>query len=351
MRKTVFTLVLAILLVSLTTTVLADGPDGDVVVWGNDYTLAAGQEIKGDLVVLGGNAVLEAKSQVQGSVNVFGGNLTISGNVDGDVNVVGGNVNILSPATIRGQVVAVGGQVTREPGADVRGGEIEGLPNLPNVPRPPSTPRVPNPPQLPRSRTVYPWQHDWLKTVGSVFRSAFSVVLMIVLGVLVVVFIPRHTETVAETMVKKPMESFLAGLAALITGTIGFVIIAVIATLLLITICLAPIGLLLLLPFLVAGIAVLFGWIAAGLLLGTKFLRVLTHREPNQIVAVAVGILGLVLASYIPCVGWALALIVATWGLGAVIYSLFGTRSLLGTPAGSPPSQATTDYDPRMDQE
>jgi len=43
---------------------------------------------------------------------------------------------------------------------------------------------------------------------------------------------------------------------------------------------------------------------------------------------------------------WFLALAVVTWSLGAVLYSLFGTRDEVGAPAV--PRGET--YDPRMDQ-
>jgi hypothetical protein len=120
------------------------------------------------------------------------------------------------------------------------------------------------------------------------------------------------------------------------------------------TICLAPAGLLLLLPSLVAGIAVLFGWIAAGLLIGTKVLRAVRKKEPTPIVAVAVGILLLTLVSNVPCVGWALAIAVLMWSVGAVVQSLFGTRPYNSVPGvantGAVEGSVDSDYDPRMDQ-
>jgi len=334
-------LLAALLLVTLATPVLADGPDGDVVIWGDSYTLESGEKVRGDLVVYGGNVTLEEDSEVAGDVTVFGGNATLSGEVDGDVTVWGGNVHIRSTATVRGKVVSVGGTVKRDKGADVRGGEVEGWPALPvpSLPRPPETPRVPVPPTI---RTQRSWHSEALRRIGNAFRSAFGIGVMVVLGILVVAFLPRHTQTVAETMVKAPLQSLLSGLAGLIGGSLVLLILVVIAAVLIATICLAPVGLALLLPLLVAGVAVLFGWIAAGLLLGVKVLRALLKKEPNQVVAVAVGIVLLSLVSMTPCIGWFLALAVVTWSLGAVIYSLFGTREELDAHGEA--------YDPRMDQ-
>jgi hypothetical protein len=345
MRKLFFSFILVVALALVATPVLAQGTDGDVVIWGSDYTLGSGERVKGDLVVYGGSVSLKGESQVDGDVTVFGGSLTISGEVKGDVTVWGGNVQITSDATVRGKVVAVGGNVNREEGADVRGGEVEGWP-VPSIPSPPATPRVPVPPDLPRVQTAHSWGNDLLRGIGSIFRSVFGITVMVVLGILVVVFLPKHTETVAETMIKMPVQSFASGLAALVAGTIVLVILALIATVLVATICLAPIGLALFLPMVVAGIAIVFGWIAAGLLLGVKILRALTHKEPNQVVAVAIGVLVLSLLSMTPCVGWLAALIAVTWSLGAVVYSLFGTRS----EHAPTPTAGTPHHDPRMDQ-
>lgn len=354
MRKIKFWLILPVLLLTLATPALADGPEGDVVIWGKSYTLDSGKEIKGDLLVYGGNVAIETESEVKGDVTVFGGDLTLAGEIYGDVTVWGGNVDIEDSATVRGQVMAVGGVVDRAPGADIRGDEIEGLP----FPRP-QEPDTSEPPQLPNPPPSVDRGNGLGRKVGNFFRSVFGIMLLMVLGVLVVAFIPRHTETVAETMVKESGKSFVTGLIALIGGSMALMVLAVIGSLLIATLCLAPIGLALFLPVLVAGIALLFGWIAAGLLLGTKVLRAIRHKEPTQVAAVAVGILLLSLVSVIPCIGWALALGVVMWSLGAVVQSRFGTRSWDTVPPAPsretypeemPTDEADPNYDPRMDR-
>ena len=179
MKKIGLVLLLTILFVTLATPALADGPDDDVVIWGDNYTLKSGQTIKGDLLVYTGNVNLLSESTVAGDVTLFGGNLTIAGEVDGDVTVWGGNVKIQSSATIRGQVVSIGGNVSREEGADVRGEEIEGFPF-----RAPTPPRAPIPPKIPRLQTYRDWETRWVRNLGNVFRSAFGMIVMVVLGIL-----------------------------------------------------------------------------------------------------------------------------------------------------------------------
>jgi len=312
MRKVTWLLLLVVLFAVPAIPVLADDPEGDVVIWGDNYTLRSGQTIRGDLLVYAGNVKLEEGSKASRDVTLFGGDLDVAGQIDGDVTVWGGNITIRSSAVIRGQVVSVGGKVVREEGADIRGQEWEGLPF--RVPSPPKPPIPPHPPLL---RRYQDWGSSWWKNVGEVFRSAFGVVVMAILGILVVVFIPQHTDTVAETMAKAPLQSFLTGLAA-------WIVVPVVAVLLVITICLSPVAALWLL---VAGVALLFGWIAAGLVLGVRILRAVTDKEPNPVAAVALGVLILSLLSLIPCLGLAFSAVVLTWSLGAVGYSFFGTRA------------------------
>jgi hypothetical protein len=180
--------------------------------------------------------------------------------------------------------------------------------------------------------------------------------LSMVLGVLVVAFIPRHTETVSETMVKETGKSFGTGIIALFGGSIALIVLSVLGVLFIATLCLAPIGLAMFLPILVAAIALLFGWIAAGLLFGTKILRAIRRKEPTPVSAVAVGLLALSLVSAIPCVGWALALATVMWSLGAVVNSRFGTRpwdagsAVERTVTPIPVEDVEPGYDPRMDK-
>jgi hypothetical protein len=308
--KWLFLLVLLSLLAAVP--VLADGPSGDVVIWGDDYTLRSGQTIQGDLLVYGGKVVLEAGSKVDRNVTLFGGNLDAAGEIGGDVTVWGGNITVRSGAIIRGQVVSVGGKVSSETGADIRGQEWQGLPF--RAPNPPTVPIPPRPPVVTRTQD---WGSRWWQSVGAIFRGAFGVIELTVLGILVVVFIPRHTDTVAETIAKAPLQSFLTGLAA-------WIVVPVVAAVLIITICLSPVAALWLL---VAAVALLFGWIAAGLLLGVRILRAVTDKEPNPVPAVALGVLILSLLAFIPCVGLLLSAVVLTWGMGAVAYSFFGTRA------------------------
>lgn len=351
LRKLGATLLTAMLLAAIlfgitSAPALADGPD-DVVIFGDNYTLEEDEEIEGELFVYGGNVTLKEGSEVKGNVHVFGGNLEVYGEIDGDVTVWGGNVTLHSDAVIRGDLRVIGGNVNRKEGSDVRGSVIEGMPSIPSIPEIPSVPEVPRVPKVPRvpnipePRIVYKYRDGgFLSGVGDFFRTIFGILIITVLGILVVVFIPRHTDTVAEAMVKAPVQS-------LGSGVIAFIAIPIAAVVLAITVCLSPVSVVLLL---VSGVGLLFGWIAAGLLFGTKLLRALSKKEPNSVAAVAIGLPVLSVLGMIPCVGWLISLVLWVWSFGAVVYSLFGTRAYNEPMPKFSITKKPADYDPRMDK-
>ena len=53
------------------------------VIFGQSYTLAAGETLPGDLLVFGGTAEIQEDAIVQGNVVLFGGGLTVDGEVTG----------------------------------------------------------------------------------------------------------------------------------------------------------------------------------------------------------------------------------------------------------------------------
>jgi hypothetical protein len=74
-------------------------------------------------------------------------------------------------------------------------------------------------------------------------------------------------------------------------------------------------------------LAWLVGWIALGRLAGDKVLRALKRQEIVPVIAVVVGIILLALIGVVPVIGWFIALLVSTLGIGAVVLTRFGTRA------------------------
>jgi len=309
-------LVLAILVPA--TPVFADGPNGDKVIFGGDFTLPSGETLDGNLVVFGGNVTLEEDSRVKGDVTLMGGNVDIAGQVDGDMVVFGGNAHLRATAVVDGQVVVIGGLLQRDEGAKVSGEVIEGFEGRYSrffnfrLPRHWQTER-------------YPLENWFFGNVMRALQAIFFTLAIMALGVLVIIFLPRQTNQVARVVLGSPLPSLGVGFTILTVTTI-------LAVLLFFTCCFSPFGLLLLLALV---IAVLFGWIAIGLMVGQRFLEALNVRQPaSEVVAVLIGLLIITLLTYVPyCLGFLFFVVVASIGLGAVVLTRFGTQEYpLPTP-------------------
>lgn len=327
MKKLLIVCLLILAILVPTTPVFADGPEGDKVIIGENFTLASGETVNGSLIVVGGNATLEEGSRVRGDLVVTGGNAAVAGRVDGDMVVFGGRAHLQSTAIVEGQLVAIGGSLQRDEGAVVRGGEVKGFAGryfFPNF----------------RFFRPYRWQTwsfeeqpvaNWFfGRVMDAVQAVFLTLVIMALGVLVVTLLPRHTDQVARVVFGSPLPSLGAGFAVL-------VITAILAALLILTCCFSPFGLLLLLAL---AIAVLFGWIAVGLVVGQRLLEALNTRQPmSKVVAVLVGLLLITLLTYMPCcLGFLFSVGVASLGLGAVILTRFGTQEY-PLPTPEPPAR------------
>jgi cytoskeletal protein CcmA (bactofilin family) len=298
------------------------GMDGDGrVIIGQNFTLNPGESVNGDLVITGSNAVIMDKSTVNGDVAVFGGNLTVNGEVTGDIFVTGGNVNLGETAVVNGNVNTIGGSLSKSEKAIIRGnvGNI-GNDNRRGIPTPGAL-AIPNVPRPIRFDTVF--QPLWNFLSGII--QALSIALIALLIALVA---PRPVIRTANALASNSVLSGGMGLLTLIAAPVVIVILAV-------TIILIPVSLLGIAALIIAG---LFGWIAAGYLLGVKLAGLFKSTWADA-VAAGVGTLVLSLASaaanQIACVGWMLGAVVGIASLGAVVLTRFGTRDYIATSGAS----------------
>jgi hypothetical protein len=333
MKKIITAFLLALLLIVPAGPVLANGGEGEVV-FGGDFTLQSGEELDGDLVVFGGNVVLEEDSFVNGAVFIMGGNATVAGEVDDELIVFGGNVELKSTAVIGSDLIAWGGQVERAEGAVVKGsvsqGATTGLFRAPKVvpipPIPPTPGRVP----LEAGTSFF------FNTMLDIFKTIITALALMALGLLVVLFLPKQTEMVAQTVLAAPLPS-------LGVGFLTAVVAVALTALLTITICLLPVGLFVALITIAAGF---FGWIAVGLLVGQKLLGGLQVREPAPLAAVVIGVLLISLTSALPCLGFLVFLGAVSLGLGSVVLTRFGTMSYPQEPSSPLPLEPTEPQPP-----
>jgi hypothetical protein len=337
MKKIITACLLALLLIAPAGPVLANGGEG-VVIFGKDFTLESGEELDGDLVVFGGNVVLEEDSFVDGTVFIMGGSATVAGKVDNELVAFGSNVELKSTAFIGSDVVAWGGQLERAEGAVVKGNVLKGVAT--DFFRGPRIVRVVPFPSTPDIVPLEAGSRFFFNTVMDILKAIVTALALMALGLLVVLFLPRQTETVAQAVLTAPLPSLGVGFLTAVVA-VGLTV------LLTITICLSPIALFIGLITTVAGF---FGWISVGLLVGQKLLEGLQVREPAPLVAVVIGVLLISLISALPCLGFFVFVGVVSLGLGGVVLTRFGTMSYLeGPPAASyleptepqPPAAAT----------
>lgn len=332
--KTILPLLLLTLLILPSSAVHAQDPvhNGDVVLFGQNYTLGEGETLNGSLAVFGGNIEIEEDAEVNGSaaifggnfsiaegtviegdIAVFGGNLSISGEIEGDIVIFGGQALLEEDAVVNGDIATFGGQVTQEPGAEVTGDITENAPpsiDVPNIPDAPETPDIPTPPQV--NVNVNPF---W-NAVGK-FGQA---VVIAAIGMLLALFLQPQLDRAANTMVRQPL---MAGGYGLLT----FIVLPVVLVVMTITLVLIPV---VVIVVMLVPLAWLFGVIALGQEVGDRFAKainqvwapVLSTGFGTFLLMLVVGFMEL-----IPCVGWIPSALVALLGIGATIMTVFGTRN------------------------
>jgi hypothetical protein len=298
-------------------TAFAAGPEDGRVVLGTDFVLESGETLDGDLAVIGGTATLEADSVVTGTVAIIGGNLVADGMIEGDMAVVGGNVRFGPAAVLEGDLVSFGGNVNRGT-AQIQGDFISGD-------------ELDFPLSFRFDQTFADWPDIarpfmWDSLGWSILRYFFQSIMMAALAVLVVIFLPKQTRLVADTIVAQPL---LAGAFGLLT-TVVFPILIV---LLVITLCFAIVGF-------VGGVVLVAAWVFGTISLGLEVgdrLGKATNAEFQPVVAAGIGTLIFSLVvngiGFIPCVGWLAPFLIGAVGLGAVLMTRFGTRAYVSGTA------------------
>lgn len=338
---------------------------GDVFVSGGDAHIAG--QITGGLAVMSGDTRLEAGSYVSGDVFGLDSDQDIAGRVGGNLTSVSGQVVLRSSAVIDGNLLGWREGIEREPGAQVKGQELQGIPSvpfLPAVPEPPRllTPQVPSPmtpiPPVPvrPARPPRSWGQTTTGDVGRVFGATLSSLVLIAVGMLVVIIWRRPVQRVSNCIVALPWRSLGVGVLTVLIAVVVEVVAALLLAVLSVvgatlsaTIILLPLGIvlillgvLLLLPAplaLAAGLIV--GWVGLAELLGRRVLGLLRVRDVSPLAAV---VLGLALTILLPallslsdvcCIAWpAVVLLVSSLGLGSVVLTRFGTRTCF--PARGP---------------
>lgn len=288
----------------------------DRIIFGGTFRLEEGETVDGSLIVFGGTITLEEGSTVTEDVVLVGSTATFSGTVHGDVVGIGGVVTITETAIIHGDLVAPGGVLNRDGNARVDGQIISqgGTINfdMPEISRIDvfSTP--------PNAYGAFGFgSSPALALLWFTFRVfAFSAV-----AVLMILFIPKHTQRTRAAMMGFPV----------LSGGLGFltVVVAIPAIVLLaITVILSPASVLVVI---IIFLGILIGWLSVGVEIGSRMSDGF-NKDWSLAMQAGLGTFVLTLLTAIfntflwGGIGWLLGITIGSIGLGAVLLTRFGTR-------------------------
>ncbi|MYE34474.1 MAG: hypothetical protein F4X23_06415 [Gemmatimonadales bacterium] len=226
------------------------------------------------MIVHGDYEVL-AEATIPGDVAILDGTLRLDGDVAGDILVLDGALVLDGGARVRGDVLQVGGKV--DFGEDASRVEGEVLSDIRLTPSEPSAGAAPDVPSVQRVESFETPMHmrpaqpglgsrlarNFGRAAEGVIAAGCAFMVLAALGLLLVYFGRRRLETVSDTVRLEFARSFAMGLA----GEVLFLPVLLVLTVLVITWLVIPF-------FLVAaGLAAVFGYLAAAHAGGEIFAR------------------------------------------------------------------------------
>ena len=270
---------------------------------GDVYILKDGEKIDGNIAGIGTTLVIEEGAQVKGDISLIASNLEVDGKVNGDINLFAGTSTFNDNAIVTGTINQIFNQIEASPNASIYG-EIntyifpasgddtfgQGLPNL----------------------------LEWANPTALFSFQAARVISLLLLSLLAISLFHTPTFKVIDSIRQNLAVSWGAGILTLF-------FIPIIALVLIITICLSPIGILILLAFF---ISLIWGWTALSFIIGERFTHWLKLDWSNEgTAAVGAVLTGVILSviSLIPCLGFFINTVISAIGLGGVLISRFGT--------------------------
>lgn len=270
---------------------------------GDIYVLRKHEKIDGNIVGIGTTLVIEDGAAVMGDISLIGGQMDISGSVAGDINVFAGTTHIYETAIISGGINQIAHQINVDPGAHITG-EI----NTFALPMQLSSENVGG-----LEETL-----SWVRPAGWIAFQFIKNLILVFITVLIIFLFKKPTLRVARCIKKQIAVSWGTGLLVMIAAPI-------VSLVLLITICLSPIGIILILGFLLANI---WGWAGISFVIGDNIARWLKLDWPEEADAAAGAVLlglGSTLLAFLPCIGFMISMMVSAVGLGGIVLSKFGT--------------------------
>jgi hypothetical protein len=272
---------------------------------GNTYMLKSHEKINGNIVGIGTNLIIEDGAIIQGDISLIGSTIDLSGRIAGDLNVLAGSSLIENSAIITGNINQVFQTMDIAPKAIVLG-EINTY-SFPSAASGKVGSKIIN-------------LLEWLRPASIIAIQIARILVLLVLSLIGVYLLKKPTGNVASAIAANIPAAWGAGLLTIIT-------VPIVAIILIITICLSPIGILLLIALFISGF---WGLVALSSIIGrkvTNWLKLDWSEEPAAIFgALLLGVFSS-LISFIPCIGFLINMMVTSIGIGGVLLSRFGRIS------------------------
>jgi predicted flap endonuclease-1-like 5' DNA nuclease/cytoskeletal protein CcmA (bactofilin family) len=315
--------------------------DGDVVVYNGDVKVEDGGRIAGNLIVYSGDITIEQGGYVGGDLTAVSGDVQIDGRVEGSVAVLSGDAELGDESSVGGDVSVVSGDVERARGAYVGGSTLRGPQlniQIPPIIAPGAVPGVDVRPPMPPFSATRPVSlgERLLGFFGRVVAAGAALILIVGGAVVVATVRPQLAADVRATLRRQPALSFAVGLFVNMIGVavIGFMFV---------TICLAPPAALLGLALLVANVIGLSG---AGAAVADRLPINLGSGNTGR-TAVGVALPGAIVAflwllgGCFAFFGYMLAMILASFGLGAFLVKVLKLGEPAPGAAAAPPTSSS----------
>jgi len=273
---------------------------------GDVYILKNHEKVEGNIAGIGTTLIIEDGATVMGDISLVASNLEINGRVTGDINVFAGTSALNENAIITGNINQIFNQLKVAPDA-VISGKIntyvfplseeknvgEGVVNL----------------------------MEWLQPTHWIILQSSRALALIMVTLLIVALFKKPTFLVMEAIRKNIAVSWGAGILSMF-------FIPIIALVLVISICLSPIGLIILIILI---ICIIWGWASLSFIIGERLAHWLKLNWSDEAVAVIGAVMAgifLSLFALIPCVGFLINTMITAVGLGGILLSRFGTFSV-----------------------
>jgi len=269
---------------------------------GDTYILESHEKIDGNIVGIGTTLLIKENALVMGDISLIGSNLEVDGRIAGDLNVLAGSALIKDTAIITGNINQFFQTIEIKPKALVTG-DI----NTYTFPSAASG----------QMGTKITQIIEWLRPGNIAAFKGIQVLGLVLFSLIGIYLIKTPTTRIASVLGSNLPAAWGAGLLTLIT-------VPIVAAVLIISICLSPIGILLILASLICS---LWGWVALSSYFGTnliKWLKLDWSVEPATIIGALILGVFTSLISFIPCIGFLIILMFTATGIGGVLLSMFG---------------------------